>query len=61
MRVQGGARIDVETVNHIINLILRYKIYSRHYLDDMSDLNGDYRIDVNDVNTAINWILKLNQ
>lgn len=58
---QGGARIDVETVNHIINLILRYKIYSRHYLDDMSDLNGDYRIDVNDVNTAINWILKLNQ
>ena len=58
---QGGERIDVETVNHIVNLILGKEVYSRHYMRDKSDLNADFKIDVNDVNTAINWILKLNR
>ena len=54
---QGNWKIDIETVNHVINIILGYCIYSRFYNGDIDDFNGDYKVDVEDVNAVINYIL----
>lgn len=57
----GDQLIDVDDVNHAINIILGKQIYSRHYFNDISDFNGDYIVDIEDVNAIINRILHIEQ
>ena len=59
---QPTGKEDVSNVNHIIDVVLGIKPFSRHYFhDDYCDTNADYIVDVTDVNNMIDIILGKNQ
>ena len=55
--MDGSGIIDVEDVNAMINIILKFKTISDY--PGNGDMDGNSIIDVEDVNALINIILKL--